>query len=215
VLSYKKPNTGKIYPAATPPESDEFNDSRPGLQWQWQANPKPYWAFSQNGKLRLFSYQVPDSLKNYWDVPNLLMQKFPAEEFTVTTKLSFHPRLVGEKAGLIIHGSDYAYLAVEKRADADYFSFGICHQADKGKEEKYRLLERDSSAVIYFRVSVAKGGICTFSYSENGNVFIPIEEKLVAKPGRWVGAKVGLFCTRVAKTNDSGFVDVDWFRVEK
>ncbi len=24
-----------------------------GLQWQWQANPKPYWAFPSNGKLKI------------------------------------------------------------------------------------------------------------------------------------------------------------------
>lgn len=32
-------------------------------------------------------------------------------------------------------------------------------------------------------------------------------------PGRWIGAKVGLFATRPDKTNDSGFADVDWFRI--
>ena len=215
VLQYKKPNVGKTYPVATPPDSDEFNKNKIGLQWQWQANPKPYWSFLQNGQLRLYSYQVPDSIKNYWDVPNLLMQKFPAEEFTVTTKLKFHPRLEGEKAGLIIHGADYAYVAVEHKADDTYFSFGICLQADKGKAEKYLLLEKNNSAVNYLRVSITKSGICTFSYSEDGIEFTTIEEKLVAKPGRWVGAKVGLFCTRTTRTNDSGFVDVDWFRVSK
>ena len=41
-----------------------------------------------------------------------------------------------------------------------------------------------------------------------------VGEKLIAKPGRWGGAKVGLFCTRTVKTNDSGFADIDWFRIE-
>ena len=49
VLVYKKPNVGKTYPVATPAESDEFNENKIGLQWQWQANPKPYWAFPSNG----------------------------------------------------------------------------------------------------------------------------------------------------------------------
>jgi len=80
VLTYKKPNVGKTWPVQTPQESDEFNSNTIGLQWQWQANPKPYWAFPGNGYLRLFSAQVPDSAKNLWQVPNVLMQKFPAEE---------------------------------------------------------------------------------------------------------------------------------------
>jgi len=62
---------------------------------------------------------------------------------------------------------------------------------------------------------VNKGAVCEFSYSADGTTFKLIGEKLLAKPGRWVGAKVGLFCTRTAKTNDSGFSDVDWFRIEK
>ena len=37
VLSHKKPNVGKTYPVESPQTSDEFNDSKLGLQWQWQA----------------------------------------------------------------------------------------------------------------------------------------------------------------------------------
>ncbi|WP_276501848.1 glycoside hydrolase family 43 protein [Terrimonas pollutisoli] len=219
VMIYKKPNVGKTYPITTPADSDEFDKNksdsyRIGLQWQWQANAKPYWAFPSNGQLRLFSYPIADSVRNYWEVPNLLMQKFPADEFSVTTKISFKPRLDGEKAGLIILGADYAYVAVEKRKDGHYISYSICKEADKGKNETVQDGQRISNTDIYFRVIVGKGGMCEFSYSEDGKTFEAIGDKLTAKSGRWVGAKVGLFCTRTAKTNDSGFMDVDWFRVE-
>ncbi len=30
----------------------------------------------------------------------------------------------------------------------------------------------------------------------------------------WIGAKTGIFCTRTSQTNDSGYADLDWFRVE-
>ncbi len=214
VLIYKKPNVGKTYPISTPAESDEFNSTKSGLQWQWEANPKPYWAFPYNGTLRLFSVQLPDSIKNYWDVPNLLAQKFPADEFMATTKLSFSPRLNGEKAGLIIHGADYAYVSIIKKQDGNYISFSSCKNADKGTEETVEDGEKISNADIYFRVKVTKTGVCEFSYSIDGTVFKNIGEKFIAKPGRWVGAKTGLFCTRTVKTNDSGFADVDWFRIE-
>ncbi len=213
VLVFRKPNVGKTYSIETPADTDEFNDNKMGLQWQWQANPKPYWAFPSYGKLRLFSYPLPDSSNNYWNVPNLLMQKFPAEEFVVTTKLSFHPRLDAERAGLIIHGADYAYLSVVKKADGNYFSYSLCKEADKEKEATVQDGEKIINADIYLRVQVTKGAVCEFSYSMDGVTFKLIGEKLIAKPGRWVGAKVGLFCTRTVKTNDSGFIDVDWFRV--
>ncbi|HLG38367.1 MAG TPA: hypothetical protein VI461_01825, partial [Chitinophagaceae bacterium] len=217
---YKKPNIGKIFLIETPAESDEFDENksdsyRIGSQWQWQANSQPWWAFPYSGRLRLFSYQLMDSIKNYWEAPGLLLQKFPADEFTVTTKLSFKPRLNGERGGLIILGTDYAYISVVKKTDGSYISFSICQEADKGKTETVQDGEKISNTDIYFRVKVNKGAICEFSYSEDGKTFKSIGDKLTAKPGRWVGAKVGLFCTRTVKTNDSGFADVDWFRFEK
>lgn len=218
-LTYKKPNVGKVHPVTTPVESDDFNTNksdsyRINLQWQWQANPRPFWAFPANGKLRLFSYQLPASIKSYWDVPNLLLQKFPANEFMVTTKLSFTPRLEGERAGLIIHGANYAYLSLVKKTDGNYISYSSCKDADKGKEPTVQDGNKINSADIYLRVKVTKGGICEFSYSEDGKNYTALGDKLTAKPGRWVGAKVGLFCTRTTKTNDSGFADIDWFHIE-
>ena len=214
VLVHKKPNVGKTYPVQTPVESDEFNENKIGLQWQWQANPKPTWAFPSDGKLRLFSVQVPDSSKNYWNVPNLLMQKFPAEEFKATAKFSFKPRLEGEKAGMIIFGADYAYLSVVKKKDGNYISFSMCNDADKVTPEIVIDAEKVNADEFYIQVSVKKGGIYELSFSKDGKDYAPFIEKMVAKPGRWVGAKLGLFCTRTVKTNDSGYADVDWFRVE-
>ena len=49
----------------------------------------------------------------------------------------------------------------------------------------------------------------------DGKTFKNIPEKFTAQPGRWIGAKVGLFCTRETQTNDSGYADFDWFRVDK
>jgi len=37
----------------------------------------------------------------------------------------------------------------------------------------------------------------------------------IAKPGKWVGAKTGMFMSRKNITNDAGYTDVDWYRVEK
>ena len=93
VLVYKKPNVGKTYPIHTPAECDEFNDNKIGFTMAMDGKSKSNWAFanSSNGSLRLFSDKLPDSAKNLWDVPNVLLQKFPADEFMVTTKMTFKP----------------------------------------------------------------------------------------------------------------------------
>ncbi|MDQ6609986.1 MAG: glycoside hydrolase, partial [Bacteroidota bacterium] len=217
VLHFKKPNVGKVYPIQTPAESDEFGGTSLGLQWQWMANPKATWAFLYNGSLRLFSDKLPDSARNLWEAPNVLLQKFPAEEFMVTTRLTFKPntKLENEKAGLVVMGFSYAGLALKSKKDGIYLMQTVCKDAVKGKSEKESIVMKMTDSTVYFRVKVTKGAKCNFSYSIDGKTFINAGEEFTAEVGRWIGAKVGLFCTRESQTNDSGWADVDWFRVEK
>jgi beta-xylosidase len=217
VLIYKKPNVGKTWPMQTPQESDEFNGTKPGLQWQWMANPKSTWAFVYDGNLRLFSDKWPDSAKNLWNSPNVLLQKFPAENFTATTKLVFHPnaRLENEKAGLTVMGFSYASLGLESKKDGIYLVYTDGRDADKGNAEKESSLQKINGNTIYLRVKVSAGAKCQFSYSFDGIQFTDALTLFQAEPGRWKGAKLGLFCTREVITNDSGYGDFDWFRIEK
>lgn len=218
VLRYKKPNVGKTYPVQTPPDSDEFNSHTIGLQWQWMANPKATWAFANpaKGALRLFSDKLPDSANNLWGAPNVLQQKFPAEEFMATTKLTFTPntKLEGERAGLAVMGMSYATIAIESGKDGNHIMYTSVNDAAKGKKEERKRLGKAANATVYFRVRVRAGSLCRFSYSFDGNSFTEAGEEFKAEPGRWKGAKLGLFCTRETQTNDSGYADVDWFRVE-
>ncbi len=218
VLRYKKPNVGKIYPKVTPPESDEFNDSTMGLQWQWPANPQATWAFANpaKGALRLFSGKLSDSARNLWEAPNVLQQKFPAEGFMATTRITFtpNPKLEGERVGLAVMGLSYAALALESGKDGVSLLYTSAEDAAKGKKETVKKLAKAESATVYFRVRVTVGATCRFSYSFDGNNFTDAGEEFKAEPGRWKGAKLGLFCTRETQTNDSGYADVDWFRVE-
>jgi beta-xylosidase len=218
VLQYRKPHVGKTCPVQTPVESDEFNGPALGLQWQWTANPKAQWAFvnSTNGCLRLYSDKLPDSASNLWDAPNVLLQKFPAEEFMVTTKLTFKPnnKLENEKAGLAIMGLSFACLALKSKKDGIYLTYTVCKDAVKGKAESEHIIAKVDNQAAYLRVKVSKGAKCRFSYSLEGTFFTDAGEEFEAEVGRWIGAKVGLFCTRQAITNDSGYADFDWFRVE-
>lgn len=218
VLTYRKPNVGKTYPVQTPADSDEFNSTMLGLQWQWMANAKGTWAFMNpaKGSLRLFSDKLPDSARNLWQAPNVLLQKFPADEFMVTTKLSFTPntKLEIEKAGLTIMGFSYANLALKSRKEGVYLVYTICKEAEKGKPESEQELIKMNTALVYLRVQVTKEAKCRFSYSLDGQKFVAAGEEFQAGVGRWIGARVGLFCTRTTQINDAGYADFDWFRVE-
>ena len=220
VSTHKKPDLGKIYPVSTPVESDEFNSDTLGLQWQWQANPKIQWlALMKNtGYLRLFAYPS-DSGKNLWTVPNLLLQKFPAPDFTVTTKMKWTVEQGGwrgKKAGLIIMGTDYAYLSISKFDTGFRVSLINCYDALSDKKEE--IIEQQSlkDGMAYLRVAVSgPNAQCSFSYSEDGVNYKSIGKVFTAKPGRWIGAKVGLFSTAVPGIRNGGYADIDWFRMTK
>jgi beta-xylosidase len=218
VMIYKKPNVGKVFPIETPADSDEFNSTSIGLQWQWQSNPKATWAFANaaNGTLRLYSDKLPDSTKNLWDAGNVLLQKFPAEEFTVTTKMNFTPntKLENEKAGLVVMGFSYASISLKRKKDGVYIVYTLNKDAVKGKTENEVIISKFNDQTIFFRVKISAGGKCNFSYSIDGNNFTNAGEAFTAEVARWKGAKFGLFCTRETQTNDSGFADFDWIRVE-
>lgn len=217
VMQYKKPNVGKVWPISTPAESDEFNDGKLGLQWQWQANPKATWFFLNpaTGTLRLYTDQIPDSARNYWDVPHVLLQKFPTEVFTATTKLKFMPnlKLENEKTGIIVMGMSYASLALKSDRNGISIVSAVCKGANKGKGESEKVIARLKGNEVYFRITVKKGGLCQFCYSIDGVNFTNAAEVFEAEPGQWIGAKLGLFATRTDKTNDSGYANYDWFRI--
>ena len=121
-------------------------------------------------------------------------------------------------AGLIVLGTDLAKISMTWMDNGDNcnLSYSIVKNADKGSnccsvnEEPIKI-----TGSVYLRVIVTKGAICSFSYSMDGITFKPFKEKFIAKPGKWVGAKLGLFHVGVEKTNDSGWADIDWFRVEE
>jgi beta-xylosidase len=213
---YRKPRTRVASPISTPADSDEFSGERLGLQWQWHANPADNWAFPAPafGALRLYSVKKPEQARNLWDVPNLLLQKFPAPAFTVTTKLRFSPLAPDNEIGLIVMGFDYAYLSLLQKDTGLYVSRVVLKDADRGGTESRGAEQRVEGNEFFLRVSVAEGAIAQFSLSTDGKRFVPIGEPVKARQGRWIGAKFGLFALRPSDNPTAGYADVDWLRVE-
>lgn len=216
VSTWIKPNVGKSCSLAIPQTSDEFDSTALGLQWQWQANHFDQWYSlkEKKGVLRLRALAVPDGGSNLWNVPNLLLQKFPSPRFIVTTRMTFNPIGVGEKAGLLIMGLNYSYLAMVKHTDGIHLVKVHCNDADKGTQEIEEANELLFNNSIILRVIVDTGAVCCFSYSVDGNEFKSLGREFVARGGRWIGAKVGLFSIEPPGNLHGGCTDYDWFRIE-
>ena len=234
VLTHKKPDVGKTYPVCTPQESDEFDAYTLSPQWQWHANINEKWAYyaGDQSLVRLYSYPVVKDYKNLWNVANLLLQKTPARNFTATMKLTFKPtgKYTGERTGLVVMGLDYAGFILENTANGLVLSQVECPEAEAGTPERVNASVSLSDPTVYLRVKFSADGrkiaesdgghdlvvMCNFSYSLNGKSFKKLGTPFQAREGKWIGAKIGTFCTRPAiKTNDGGWVDIDWFRVTK
>lgn len=228
VHEYRKPNMDKTVGIVTPAESDEFNSTELGLQWQWHANYQDTFGFTTNmGYMRIYSHILSPEFVNFWEVPNLLLQKFPAEEFTATTKLKVSAKDDGQMSGLIVMGWDYAYLGVEKSGEGFILKYVQCKDAEQktpekksvvGMLDKCRTFEAglypNYEIDIYLRVKVETGGKCSFYYSTDGRRFHNVGDTFIARQGKWIGAKVGLFSV-APYGKERGWVDADWFRIGK
>lgn len=225
---YRKPKTDKAYPIETPVESDEFDSRKLGLQWEWHANYQDTFGFTTNmGYLRLYGYELSQNFKNFWEVPNLLLQKFPAEEFSAIAKLKVSAKDDGQLSGLIVMGWDYSWLGVEKQGEKFLLKQAVCKDAEQGNPEQVTTLailnpsrkfeaglypnyERD----IYIKIEVTKEAVCRFSYSVDGKKFTDVGTAFKARQGKWIGAKMGMFSV-TPHGKERGWMDVDWFHVEK
>ena len=230
VASYSMPDVGQSYSITNPLESDEFNDAKLGLQWSWHANPKQAWAFpSSSGYLRLYGQYYPNDFANMWQIPNLLLQKLPAPNFTATMKSTSVLMNEGDKSGLLMMGWDYAYLALVKTAEGYDLQQIACKDAEQKSPEsviarellkdlkpriKYNYTTKLEEVDLYTRIEVSEGNTARFFYSFDGKKYLPIGEQFQIKQGKWIGAKMGFFILNKHENSPRSWVDVDWFRVE-
>jgi hypothetical protein len=159
------------------------------------------------------------------EVPNLLLQKFPAPEFVATTHVKVSAKAAGQQSGLIVMGLDYSRLAIEYDGKNFEIKHILCKDADRGNAEESEHIANvkpDKSygagltpiqeLNIVLRVIVENGGKCRFSYSLDGKKFKECPTPFQARQGKWIGAKVGLFSVQRNGT-ERGWLDVDSFEI--
>jgi beta-xylosidase len=213
VLRHAKPIDG---PFVSPPSGDDFLRPELGLQWQWNANWQKEWysLSARSGFLRLYSqYDAsPQAKDTLWDRPAILMQKLPVERFSATTRLDLTGLANGDSAGLIMYGTDYAWLGVRREQGVNRLVLVNCFNAFTGCKERTVFSAPLERPQVYVRLAVEAGGRTSFSYSLDRNHFTTVGTPFTATVGRWVGARMGLFGA-AASENSRGYVDVDHFQV--
>ena len=227
-LTYRKPKSEQSV-LVNPVESDEFNEPRLGLQWQWHANYNQlYGQPTSYGFFRLYNNKLSENFVNLWEAPNLLLQKTPADEFVVTTKVRVAAKQEGNYGGLIMMGRNYSALVIKRVGEAFQLQQLTCIGADKNKKETVEVLAdlqpTDKDKInydpaiyeeLYLQLTVHQGGKMTFAYSKNGKKFTAVGKEFTMKEGKWIGAKFGFVAEQPYGKGVVGFMDIDWVRISQ
>ncbi len=240
VLTYKKPKSSSNT-IVNPVESDEFNAPTMGKQWEWHANyDEKFGVPTAFGTFRIYTHKLSKEWKNFWEVPNMLLQKTPADEFTVTTKMRFTSKGNGQMGGLIMMGLDYSALVLRREGQEFQLVQLTCKAADKGKPQTEKLIATLKPTAtdkteykpgihedIYLRLHVSYLGgknadgsnkhqaEVHFAYSEDGKKYTECGDAFTMRQGKWIGAKFGFVAVETDEKADRGWVEADWIRVTK
>ncbi|MGN0514786.1 MAG: glycoside hydrolase 43 family protein [Lachnospiraceae bacterium] len=226
VKQYRKPDVGNVnWPVCEPDTSDDFKKNSLGLQWQWNANFKEEWCEFTGDGLKLNAVTGFNNTP-IGDLPNLLLQKWPAPQFCCVTKLDISHLESGDMTGVISMGMKYGAFTITRQDDRLNLLFVngvqkygkiLAEQTEEeaGNVETVALKDNEN---VYVRYSVRRVGKQDLNENEKG---FPLEEvvfeysfdgenyrtagSMHAVPGRWVGVKNGMFCIRKADGN-GGYV---------
>jgi len=227
VARFKKPKAANTQ-ICNPAESDEFNSHTLGKQWQWQANyDEKYGVPTAFGTFRIYTYKLQEGWKNLWLVPNMMLQKTPADKFTATTKLRFTSKAEGQFGGLIMMGLDYSALVVRRTGKEFQLVQMTCKAADKGRQQAETVLATLAPTAedkteykpgihedVWLRLSVDNAKL-RFAYSTDGKKYRQCGDEFRMKEGKWIGAKFGFVSAETDANADRGWLEADWIRITK
>ncbi len=212
VITYKKPDVGKVYPVKQLPTSDTFNETALGMQWGWNHNPDPEkWSLTQRpGYLRLITGKV---VKILTEASNMLTQRpFAHYDKAIptigTTKMEVACMKDGDIAGLAVFQDPYAYIAVKQEK-------GVRSLIMVNNGELIASVPAGSAATIYLRAILSNATEeASFEYSNDNKEYKRIGDNLNMQFNLTVftGNKFGLFT--YATADPGGYVDFDWFTMD-
>lgn len=190
---YRKPDVGAVCPIDAPDDSDFFEGKNLGLQWQWNANPAQCWYAVGDSVLRLYAQkQEPGQLMS--DMGNLLTQKWPAPEFTITTCLHLDEMKDGDACGMVSLGKYCDNLLVRQENGARSLEQRIEKKEKKWTEESRTSIEAVEGDTLYLRMKVRNAKKVSWEMSPDGETYHAVGQETAAEamPGGWVGVKAGL-----------------------
>lgn len=213
--------------------NDTFENGKPDLMWQWNANEQEGW-YETDGRPGLKLLAIPKNAGTLSDMPNLLLQKWAMPEFVCKAELELGGMKEGAVAGMLQFGMEYGALCARRIAqEIQIVLLRGMQQFEKEtatateEEQVVDILTSDTERVVFGiqvtpleSVEMNSEGAYTFPIPRWDTCLFYLDENskrrdvchFEAKAGRWVGAKVGVFCH--GEETEAGFVRVKSFLFE-
>lgn len=207
VLTHRMPYTGTPPTADRLQDSDEFTGRRLGLQWSWNHNPADSaWSLAARpGWLRLTAMPAEQIVA----ARNTLTQILQGPHVWFTTRIDVSRMAEGQRAGLTLFGVRPSWIGVIRDSGANRVALSV-----EGEET---LGPRLTGSFVVLAAEVTEGQAVRYSYSLDGGqrftLFGP--PSWLARFSWWKGSRPGLFSFSRGRESVPGFIDIDWFRVER
>lgn len=186
--------------------SDDFDNSQLAPQWQWNYQPrKEYFSLDERpGWLRLKAFRPiePDKLLK---AGNTLTQRtFRKSENNVVVKMDISSMENGQKNGICHFSSEHSAIGVAKERDRYYLEYRKNDKIVKGISIQSRY--------VWLKTEWGLDGKTCYSYSLDGDRFLPFGESYQMVWGNYRGDRLGIYCFN--DEGDVGWVDVDYFHYQ-
>jgi xylan 1,4-beta-xylosidase len=189
--------------------SDDFNETKLGLNWQWNHNPdNNNWSLSARpGYLRLTTGSIAS---NIFLARNTLSQRTVGPTCSGEVAIETTNMKSGDYAGLTAFQDAYGIIGVKKTDSGKYLIMATNGGSGTPSEVASKALSQDK---VYLKMSfnfLNCADKATFYYSLDGSTWTQFgsELSMVYKLTHFMGYRIGLF--NYATKSTGGYVDFDY-----
>jgi beta-xylosidase len=191
--------------------SDDFDQTKPGLNWQWNHNPdNACWSFSRRtGYLRLTTGSIASDILH---ARNTLSQRTQGPTCSGEVAIQTEHMKPGDYAGIAAFQNTYGFIGVTMDASGQRYIVMATNRGDGNPDEAgSTALHQDRVyCKITFDFNNSKDR-AAFYYSLDGTSWIGLGGQLAMKYtlDHFMGYRIALFYYATASTG--GYVDFDYF----
>ncbi len=190
-----------------PQTDDEFDQTKLGVQWEWNYQPRAEkWSLTERrGWLRLRAFK-PLETDNILKAGNTVTQRSMRTTFNeVVVKLDLRGMADGQKAGL-------CHFATPSYSSISAASYGAIRNIEFNLKGKITTGQTISGNNLWLKSTWNLDGKSRYFYSTDGKTYQPFGEPYQMTWGSYRGDRIGV-CNYNNKA-DAGYVDVDFFHYD-